>query len=206
MDKENYEKLLKKIKVFEKNIVNLPGIGEQTKHNLTHIIDKSEKFKLIINKKGHRNSENLTIILNSITHKCSMVRFDVNGSDHANPPNNERIPTPHIHIFTDEYMNGGIAIPLHELDDYLIETADFCVYVNNDSCEPAIKSETYAFVRRTNEIRNGLIALVIYNETLLIKRIEILGDEINLISLNPKYETIKVEPHNQFKLIGKIVQ
>lgn len=136
MDKENYEKLLKKIKVFEKNIVNLPGIGEQTKHNLTQIIDKSEKFKLIINKKGHRNSENLTIILNSITHKCSMVRFDVNGSDHANPPNNERIPTPHIHIFTDEYMNGGIAIPLHEIDDIelideLLDSLEFFIDYTN---------------------------------------------------------------------------
>lgn len=106
----------------------------------------------------------------------------------------------------DEVNNDTVNFDKNEVDDYLIETADFCVYVNNDSCEPAIKSETYAFVRRTNEIRNGLIALVIYNETLLIKRIEILGDEINLISLNPKYETIKVEPHNQFKLIGKIVQ
>lgn len=136
MDKENYEKLLKKIKVFEKNIVNLPGIGEQTKHNLTHIIDKSEKFKLIINKKGHRNSENLTIILNSISHKCSMVRFDVNGSDHANPPNNKRIPTPHIHIFTDEYMNGGIAIPLHEIDDIelideLLDSLEFFIDYTN---------------------------------------------------------------------------
>ncbi len=25
---------------------------------------------------------------------------------------NERIPTPHIHIYTEEYNNGGIAIPL----------------------------------------------------------------------------------------------
>ncbi len=46
-----------------------------------------------------------------------MIRFDVNGSDHANSPNNERIPTPHIHIYTEEYNNGGIAIPLKDIED-----------------------------------------------------------------------------------------
>ncbi|UXR68581.1 hypothetical protein MUA61_09870 [Staphylococcus pasteuri] len=46
-----------------------------------------------------------------------MIRFDVNGSDHVNPPNYERIATPHIHIFTDEYENGGIAIPLEKIED-----------------------------------------------------------------------------------------
>ena len=59
-----------------------------------------------------------------------MIRFDVNGSDHANPPNNERIPTPHIHIYTEEYNNGVISIPLKdiedlELTDEIIESLDF---------------------------------------------------------------------------------
>ncbi|WP_411858994.1 DUF6978 family protein, partial [Staphylococcus aureus] len=51
-------------------------------------------------------------MLRSNNYISNMIRFDVNGSDHANPPNNERIPTPHIHIYTEEYNNGGIAIPL----------------------------------------------------------------------------------------------
>ncbi|HHS2976264.1 TPA: DUF6978 family protein [Staphylococcus argenteus] len=41
-----------------------------------------------------------------------MIRFDVNGSDHANPPNNERIPTPHIHIYTEKYNNGWYCNPI----------------------------------------------------------------------------------------------
>ncbi|WP_457804141.1 DUF6978 family protein [Staphylococcus aureus] len=46
-------------------------------------------------------------MLRSNNYISNMIRFDVNGSDHANPPNNERIPTPHIHIYTEEYNNGG---------------------------------------------------------------------------------------------------
>ncbi|AUU60582.1 DUF6978 family protein [Staphylococcus aureus] len=65
-----------------------------------------------------------------------MIRFDVNGSDHANSPNNERIPMPHIHIYTEEYNNGGIAIPLKdiedlELTDEIIESLDFFMKYTN---------------------------------------------------------------------------
>lgn len=37
MEKEIYEQLMCKIKVFEKNIVNLPRVGEQIQHHLIHI-------------------------------------------------------------------------------------------------------------------------------------------------------------------------
>lgn len=117
MHQDLYNELLKKIKVFENNIIKLPILGEQTKHNIIHIIDDSEKFKLIINKKGHRNPENLTILLNSVSYKSNLIRFDVNGSDHSNPPNYERIPTPHLHFINEKYDYGRIAIPLHEIVD-----------------------------------------------------------------------------------------
>lgn len=124
MEKSLYESLLKKIKIFENNIVRLPIPGEQSKHTLIHIIDDSEKFRLIINKKGHRNPDNLTILLNSMSYKSPMIRFDVNGSDHA------QVPTPHLHIFTEEYDNGKIVIPLSditnkELVNELLDSLEF---------------------------------------------------------------------------------
>lgn len=130
MEKEIYEQLMCKIKVFEKNIVNLPRVGEQIQHHLIHIIDDVERFKLIINKRGHKNPDNLTIMLYSMNQNSTMIRFDVNGSDHANPPNFDRIPTPHLHIMTDEYKNGTIAIPLYdiqniELINEMIDALDF---------------------------------------------------------------------------------
>lgn len=106
----------------------------------------------------------------------------------------------------DDIIEETVYFDRSEVDQQLLETADFCIYVNGDSMEPAIKRDTYSFVRRTNEIRDGLVSLVIYDGTVLIKKIELIDDAINLVSLNPKYETIKVEPHHQFKLIGKIVQ
>lgn len=106
----------------------------------------------------------------------------------------------------DDMIEETVYFDSNAIDPELIESADFCIYVNGDSMEPAIKRGSYAFIRKTSELRNGLIALVIYEGTVLIKKIDIQDDCINLISLNPKYKTIKVEPHHQFKLIGKIVQ
>lgn len=143
MEQETYKKLLNKIKVFEKQSINLPSLGEQTKHGLIHIIDDTEKFTLIINKKGHRNPDNLTILLNSVSQKGIMIRFDVNGSDHSNPPNYERVPTPHLHIFTNEYCNGGIAVPLSEVNDVeltdeLIDSLEFFMNYTNIKRENVI--------------------------------------------------------------------
>ncbi|MBW0769188.1 XRE family transcriptional regulator [Mammaliicoccus lentus] len=106
----------------------------------------------------------------------------------------------------DDIIEETVYFDRSEVDQQLLETADFCIYVNGDSMEPTIKRDTYSFVRRTNEIRDGLVSLVIYDSTVLIKKIELIDDAINLVSLNPRYETIKVKPHHQFKLIGKIVQ
>ncbi|WP_323705142.1 helix-turn-helix domain-containing protein [Mammaliicoccus sciuri] len=106
----------------------------------------------------------------------------------------------------DDIIEETVYFDRNEVDEELLETADFCIYVNGDSMEPAIKRDTYSFVRKTIEIRDGLVALVIYDGTVLIKKIEITEGSVNLVSLNPKYETIRVEPHHQFKLIGKIVQ
>ncbi|VEG63208.1 MULTISPECIES: DUF6978 family protein [Staphylococcus] len=143
MEDELYQSLLNKVKVFEKKVLQLPMVGQQTKYGLIHLIDENEKFILIINKKGHRNKDNLTIILNSKSVHATMVRFDVNGSDHINPPNKERIPTPHLHIFTEKYKNGGIAIPLSELVDTQIikdisEALEFFVGFSNINMDDVI--------------------------------------------------------------------
>lgn len=120
MDSALYNNLLGKIKAFENNIVNLPCFGQQSKHDLIHIIDDTERFKLIINRKGHRNPDTLTIMLNSFSNKLPMIRFDVNGADHENPPHGTVVPTPHLHIFTDEYQDGCIALPLSEVNNSIV--------------------------------------------------------------------------------------
>lgn len=116
MDIQTYNYFIKKIKVFKAKVLTIAPPGDQSRHNLYNHVDKDEKFTLIVNRKGHRNLHNLTILLNKVTKNEILVRFDVNGSDHQNP-DGTIIPTPHLHLYNDEYDNGGIAIPLSEVSD-----------------------------------------------------------------------------------------
>lgn len=104
------------------NGIALPYKSEQTKHRLIQNLNSQQRSLLVINRKGHRSKDNLTILLNKFPNDSCIIRFDVNRADHKNPPNYQIIPTPHLHIFSDMYANGTIAIPLHELSDEKIIT------------------------------------------------------------------------------------
>ncbi|UXU83339.1 S24 family peptidase [Mammaliicoccus sciuri] len=82
---------------------------------------------------------------------------------------------------------------------------DFCVLVNGDSMEPTIREGTYAFFKEVHEINDGGIALVTLDGAGFIKRVDKYYDHIELISINPKYDSITVSSYNQFKVIGKLV-
>ncbi|HFQ5858042.1 TPA: S24 family peptidase [Staphylococcus aureus] len=109
---------------------------------------------------------------------------------------------------------AGIGEELH--DDILHEevffkedetpsNADFCILVNGDSMEPMLKQGTYAFIKKEDSIKDGTIALVVLDGVSLIKRVDICEDYINLVSLNPKYDDIKVASFSNIKVMGKVV-
>lgn len=83
--------------------------------------------------------------------------------------------------------------------------ADFCILVNGDSMEPMLKQGTYAFIKKEDSIKDGTIALVVLDGVSLIKRVDICEDYINLVSLNPKYDDIKVASFSDIKVMGKVV-
>ncbi|MEX6054117.1 S24 family peptidase [Mammaliicoccus sciuri] len=90
-------------------------------------------------------------------------------------------------------------------EDEVPNGTDFCVLVNGDSMEPTIREGTYAFFKEVHEINDGGIALVTLDGAAFIKRVDKYYDHIELISINPKYDSITVSSYNQFKVIGKLV-
>ncbi|UXR77671.1 S24 family peptidase [Staphylococcus sp. IVB6227] len=90
-------------------------------------------------------------------------------------------------------------------EDEVPKGADFCVLVNGDSMEPMIKEGSYAFIKKTDTVTDGTIALVVLDGAGYIKRVDIYDDHLKLISLNPKYEDITVSSFNDLKVIGKVV-
>ena len=124
--------------------------------------------------------------------------------------NRKRVPFP-------AYGSTGAGIGEELYDDILTEevyfyedeipdTADFCIFVNGDSMEPALRQGTHCFIQNIQQLKDGLVALVIYDGTVLIKKIALDENKVRLVSLNPKYEDIIVKDHQQFKLVGKVVQ
>lgn len=106
----------------------------------------------------------------------------------------------------EELYDDILSEEVYFYEDEIPDTADFCIFVNGDSMEPALRQGTYCFIQNIQQLKDGLVALVIYDGTVLIKKIELTKDEIRLVSLNPKYEDITVKDHQQFKLVGKVVQ
>ncbi|MGW7932606.1 helix-turn-helix domain-containing protein [Staphylococcus xylosus] len=106
----------------------------------------------------------------------------------------------------EELYDDILSEEVYFYEDEIPDTADFCIFVNGDSMEPALRQGTYCFIQNIQQLKDGLVALVIYDGTVLIKKIALDENEIRLISLNPKYEDIIVKDHQQFKLVGKVVQ
>ncbi|MGT0298930.1 S24 family peptidase [Staphylococcus aureus] len=89
-------------------------------------------------------------------------------------------------------------------EDETPSNADFCILVNGDSNEPMLKQGTYAFIKKEDSIKDGTITRRIRWSNLL-KRVDICEDYINLVSLNPKYDDIKVASFSNIKVMGRVV-
>ena len=116
IESDNFADLFLILKVLADKKLNLPDVGNESKSTILAKNDDNIKFELVVNRKGHKNPDNLTYQMVSLKPRRLIIRLDVSGAPHLNP-NGEQIPTPHVHIFNEEYMQGKIAIPLEDLTD-----------------------------------------------------------------------------------------
>jgi len=112
MENTAYLKLHALIKITSSNLLSNANSNAQISFSAHAIANSKERFRIIQNRKGHKNKENLSYVL---FHKQTdiMVRVDLNGAAHNG------LPTPHIHIFDEAHQNGKLAIPLDNLDTYV---------------------------------------------------------------------------------------
>jgi len=147
IDNFEFERLMNRIKVFENSVIDLPQFGLQKKYKLHQQIDEYQRYLMIVNRKGHQNVNNLTLIMHCLTPKLQLVRLDVNGAAHENK-NGEMIETPHLHIFNETYDYGRIAIRLEEVTDInliigITDVLDFFLDYNNVLKDGLIINDIY---------------------------------------------------------------
>jgi len=99
------------------------------------------------------------------------------------------------------YLEDADAEMLSILDIPEYSSADMAIRVNGDSMTPDYKNDDIVLVSQQPIIDIGDIGIFIYNGEGYIKKLEKDG----LVSLNPKYKTIKVNELDSFKTVGKVL-
>lgn len=85
--------------------------------------------------------------------------------------------------------------------------ADFAVTVSGDSMEPLFRDRDIVFVHRQETLENGEIGIFSFDNKAYIKKFNNVGFAVFLMSLNPRYLPIPVDPNrDSFRIFGKVVR
>ena len=120
--------------------------------------------------------------------------------------------------FLDSDVHDRIALPRSVVP----AGTQFALRISGDSMEPAYYSDQLAFVKRTVTLRPGDVGIFLLDGESYIKRYEeeMPGEEEMddylyssgnvqkkpvLVSFNPKYDPIRVTQHNNFAVVGKVL-
>ena len=83
--------------------------------------------------------------------------------------------------------------------------ADFALYVRGDSMEPSYYDGDIIFIKSQPAVDNGQIGIFIYDDESYIKKYSVQEDGAYLVSLNKKYEPIKIDENLNFKVCGLVL-
>lgn len=102
--------------------------------------------------------------------------------------------------FLDSDYYTTIEVPSKEA-----KNADFAVTINGDSMEPEYHDHDMVYVHRQDTLEDGEIGIFSLNDMAYIKKFRDTADGTFLISLNPKYPPIPVQPdRDSFRIFGKV--
>ena len=92
-----------------------------------------------------------------------------------------------------------------EVGEEVPEVADFGLAINGDSMEPRYHDNQAVWVQQTNSLKNGEIGIFYLDGMTYCKQLKDDKDGVYLISLNSKYEPIKVTDESSFKIFGRVL-
>ena len=92
-----------------------------------------------------------------------------------------------------------------EVGDEVSALADFGITLAGNSMEPQFVNGQTVWVHSQETLNNGEIGIFYYNGDAYCKKYMEQDGQIVLVSLNPGYDPIHVNPENGFKTFGKVV-
>ncbi|MDU0465714.1 helix-turn-helix domain-containing protein [Staphylococcus chromogenes] len=184
---ENIIKICKGLNIKPENIMDLND--SVITESITTLIKLTPPRQQNVLNYAHGQLEEQNDEVNNIVHMTKLKRIHASAAGVVGEELFDDIYEEEIEFETDKVPKG----------------ADYCVLVNGDSMEPMIRDGSCAFIKKTDTVSDGTIALVIVDGAGYIKRVDIYDDVIRLVSLNPKYEDIIVQSHHDMKVFGKVV-
>ncbi|MGI5989074.1 MAG: S24 family peptidase [Lachnospiraceae bacterium] len=92
-----------------------------------------------------------------------------------------------------------------EVDEKTAGDADFAVTISGDSMMPRFKDHQTVFVHEQSALESGEIGIFYLNDSVYIKKFQNDRNGLYLLSLNPKYDPIPVDPsQDSFRIFGKV--
>ena len=92
-----------------------------------------------------------------------------------------------------------------EVGEDVPEEADFGLALNGDSMEPRYHDNQAVWVQQTNSLNSGEIGIFYLDGMTYCKQLKDDKDGVYLVSLNSKYEPIKVTSESSFKIFGRVL-
>ena len=92
-----------------------------------------------------------------------------------------------------------------EVGEEVSPAADFGVRIAGDSMEPRFVHGQIVWVKRQETLRSGEIGIFLFNGAGYCKRLERTQGRVELCSLNPKYDPIRVGRGDELRIFGKVV-
>lgn len=102
--------------------------------------------------------------------------------------------------FLDGYDHDDI-----EVGSEVSMDADFGVRISGDSMEPQYVNGQLVWVHEQSTLENGQIGIFFLDGCAYIKKLHITQGNMELVSLNSKYDPIPVTENSVFKVFGKVV-
>ena len=92
-----------------------------------------------------------------------------------------------------------------EVEEEVLETADFGIRISGDSMEPRFVNGQIVWVHKQETLNNGEIGIFFLDGNAYCKKLQDDEKGLYLISLNSKYEPIAITENQTFKIFGKVV-
>lgn len=105
---------------------------------------------------------------------------------------------------TGQYMDSDSYDEI-EVGDEVSSLADFGVTLTGNSMEPQFVNGQTVWIHSQEDLNIGEIGVFYYNGDAYCKKYTEKDGKVVLVSLNPSYDPIVVNPENVFKIFGKVV-